>query len=67
MSESIAGHCGKCGAPYFMPDVWFGICPPSPQATCLCWNQGKTITSSTVVVDPSPYTIISTGDKKEGE
>lgn len=32
-SEAIAGHCGKCGAPYFQ-DGHTGALRP----ICACWN-----------------------------
>ena len=44
---SIAGHCGKCGAPYFTQDgAWLGVVPPPVTPTCACWNLPRTVTST---------------------
>lgn len=42
--NNYAGSCGKCGAPYSLPNVWHGITPPPPQPTCKCWNTGDVVT-----------------------
>jgi hypothetical protein len=34
-----AGHCGKCGAPYYLESPWHGIYPPAPMPSCACWNR----------------------------
>jgi hypothetical protein len=34
---SVAGHCGKCGAPY-TADLLAGTGPPKFIPTCACWN-----------------------------
>ena len=47
MNNQIGGHCGKCGAPYYLPTVWHSILPPSPQPSCNCWNVAKTYTTTT--------------------
>ena len=47
MTHSVGGHCGKCGAPFYVPTIWHGVIPPPPQPTCGCWNQGTTITTTT--------------------
>jgi hypothetical protein len=44
----IAGHCGKCGAPYTLPDVWHGTCDPTPTPSCGCWNRPTTYTGTTI-------------------
>jgi hypothetical protein len=46
VSQIIGGHCGKCGAPYYLPGVWHGIVPPTPMPTCACWNVPQTVTTS---------------------
>lgn len=46
----IAGHCGKCGAPYTSPLVWHGITPPPMTPTCACWNIGQTISSTRLII-----------------
>lgn len=53
MSNTIAGHCIKCGAPYFMPTVWHGTCPPSPQPTCCCWNLPRAYTTTEITIGES--------------
>lgn len=45
--QEMSGHCGKCGAPYYMPWIWHGIIPPTPQPTCNCWNNDVVITNGT--------------------
>ena len=49
MSSSIAGHCGKCGAPYFLPTVWHGITPPSPSPSCSCWSSPTVVLTNNTV------------------
>lgn len=49
--NTVAGHCGKCGAPYYVPTVWHGITPPPATPSCMCWNQGKTYTTTDLVVE----------------
>ena len=44
--EQIAGHCGKCGAPYTAPGIWHGIIPPPMTPSCACWNIPQTITTT---------------------
>ena len=46
MTQQIGGHCGKCGAPYYVPSVWHGIVPPTPTPTCNCWNTTKVVTTT---------------------
>ena len=38
---SIAGHCGKCGAPYTVDLVTSGFGPPKFHLTCVCWNVSR--------------------------
>lgn len=55
MTFAIGGHCGKCGAPYTYPEVWFGVVPPQPQPTCACRNMSQVTTSaSTAPLMPPP-------------
>lgn len=43
----IAGHCGKCGAPYFIySGPWFGVQAPPPVPSCACWNRPQVITTT---------------------
>lgn len=50
--EQIAGHCGKCGAPYFMQTFFHGIVPPTPRPTCACWvNEDAVVRHLTRDVD----------------
>ena len=59
--QGAAGHCGKCGAPYFYEGV--GSLKPTP--TCQCWNLPQTRTTigtDTYTVtwfdnDGSPYEV----------
>ena len=44
MTNVIGGACAKCGAPYYLPDTWMGVVPPTPQPTCACWNMPSTVT-----------------------
>ncbi len=46
MTQIEVGHCGKCGAPYFMDGYNMSILPPTPRPTCVCWNTPKTSTST---------------------
>jgi len=55
--NTIAGHCGKCGAPYYVPTVWHGVTPPTPTPTCACWNLPKVVTTTDIIV----------GDKEDKE
>ena len=43
----IAGHCSKCGAPYYQESVWFSTTPPPTIPTCNCWNIRAVITTKT--------------------
>lgn len=56
MSHSIGGHCGKCGAIFWLPSVWHGVCPPPITYTCRCHDSTKvtisTGTSLPVMMDP---------------
>jgi hypothetical protein len=47
----VAGHCGKCGAPYYAPSVWHGVLPPAPQPTCACWNLPRIRTATIAGTD----------------
>ncbi len=52
---SLAGTCGKCGAPYFYTDeAYGGDVPPPVRPTCNCWN----ITSKfdVTTVEPATWT-----------
>lgn len=57
--NSIAGHCGSCGAPYWGPNMWFGTSGPPVTPSCTCWNMPRTLTSSHFYVDTK------TGDNDE--
>ena len=62
MTNSIAGHCGKCGAPYTVPTIWHGITPPPMTPSCRCWNSGETTTTTgTYIVNRNAATD-SSGD-----
>ncbi len=39
--QKVAGHCGKCGAPYFEDAKWDGEGVPTMEATCVCWNMNS--------------------------
>jgi len=48
--ESITGHCGKCGAPYYQETGgWYSVTPPPVIPTCLCWNTPKIVTTTSVI------------------
>lgn len=49
--NQIAGHCAKCGAPYFEPTIWGGVTPPPMTPSCACWNVPKTYTITTTKID----------------
>lgn len=53
MSHTIAGNCGKCGAPYYVPSVWMAVIPPPPTPTCACWNLPVSTTTNRVVLNQS--------------
>jgi hypothetical protein len=55
---TVGGHCGKCGAPYFFPAVWYGIAPPPPTPTCACWNLPGTETTATAAAPVEPEAVI---------
>ncbi len=59
----IAGHCGKCGAPYTTPTIWHGITPPPMAPSCMCWNTPQTYTSTSVTIETSPQ--VSSSEPKE--
>ena len=54
MSYNVAGHCGKCGAPYYSPDVWHGTGPVPMQPSCGCWNLPQTITTTGITIEAQP-------------
>jgi hypothetical protein len=39
MGSSQVGSCPKCGAPIWIPLMWHGIIPPTPQFSCNCFPQ----------------------------
>lgn len=45
-----AGHCGKCGAPYYVESPWYGVTPPPPTPTCHCWNNTVITSTNTLPV-----------------
>lgn len=50
--QQQAGHCGKCGAPYYVESPWWGVTPPPPQPTCACWNTPNIITGTNIFTIP---------------
>ncbi len=44
--QQQAGHCGKCGAPYYVESPWWGVTPPPPMPTCGCWNTPRIMTTT---------------------
>lgn len=47
----IAGHCGKCGAPYYT-DMKLSDFPSPPKPTCVCWNiPTETVTTGNSLED----------------
>lgn len=45
--NQIAGHCGKCGAPYSYPlGTWVSIFPQPPIPTCTCWSTRQIYTTT---------------------
>lgn len=61
----IAGHCGKCGAPYTTPTIWHGITPPPMAPSCMCWNTPQTYTSTSVTIETSPQ--VSSSEPKKNQ
>lgn len=47
--KQIAGHCAKCGAPYYVESPFWSVIPPTPEPLCNCWNVPKTYTSNGTV------------------
>lgn len=65
MSYRQCGWCPSCGAPIWMPMVWFGIYPPPPQYSCNCHQRAvgephRRTTSALV----SKWEIVSTCDTR---
>lgn len=52
---TVAGSCGRCGAPYYVPSVWMGVLPPPPMPSCACWSSHGTVATTTITV-PLPNT-----------
>lgn len=44
MSWTKISSCPKCGAPIYVPLIWFGTLPPPPQYSCGCNPQMSTTT-----------------------
>ena len=40
MGYAIVGHCPKCGAPVYAPDIWASTLPPPSTPSCNCNNTG---------------------------
>jgi len=61
MTTTIAGHCGKCGAPYTVPSIWHGVTAPPKTPSCSCWNTPKIEVSdgSNIVWEQDPGEIPS--------
>jgi hypothetical protein len=52
--DLAVGHCGKCGAPYYMrTGVNMSVLPQQPTPTCICWNLPKVKVSTTGTTDES--------------
>jgi len=52
--QQVAGHCGKCGAPYMQEaGPWWSIMPPPIQSTCKCWNAGEVTTTTELTLNDS--------------
>lgn len=34
--EVQCGVCMMCGAPMYVPKLWWGVTPPTPRRTCSC-------------------------------
>lgn len=49
--KTIAGHCQKCGAPYYQEQIWHGITPPPITPMCQCWNLPKIETSTETIAN----------------
>ena len=60
--QTAAGHCGKCGAPYYVPTVWHSILPPTPTPSCCCWNTAPITT--TTATGSSTGTLVTSSEFK---
>lgn len=46
---SIVGSCPQCGAPIYVPSIWSGVIPPTPQYSCNCPPRTRYIVLPTTV------------------
>lgn len=62
--QKVAGHCGKCGAPYFLDEDQAELGVPMMNPTCMCWNMTSPYIPWAPIIYPSepwgPYRIICT-------
>lgn len=57
---SIAGNCGKCGAPFQVySGAWFSVTPPPIMPSCACWNTPRVVTTTTT--EPINVAVTLTG------
>lgn len=53
MSHVVVGHCPRCGAPIYTPQMWMGITPPPSEYSCDCFSSaGPVLTTTGTVAAP---------------
>jgi len=58
-----AGHCLKCGAPYYVLSCGMELFRPTPIPICGCWNTVKTYTTtSSYVFDSTQQPLSGSAD-----
>ena len=57
------GQCPHCGAPIYIPTVWWGINPPPHEYTCSCAGINIRVITITNTTGTTPPTL-QEGDKQ---
>jgi len=47
MTKIKTGECRMCGAPIYVPSIWYGINPPPIEHTCGCKGTETVTTAQT--------------------
>ena len=49
--KTKVSECPHCGAPIYVPSVWWAVVPPTPEYTCSCVKHPKTVTVTNLYID----------------